>query len=152
MTTQDFFEKERESQSLINKFYKSQGWKFDRSTAGEAYDVIIEGIKVEEKFRYEDYDDFLIEVIQDVNTCNMGWFYKTQSDRIFYVVKDEKLYSINWIKFKDWLKNNYTKLKIIGRVSIQGYGLTVNIAINWIDIPEYLYKIFDIDIRQLNLF
>lgn len=151
MTTKEFFEKEKESRKIVDLFYKSQGWKFDRSRACQTYDVIIEGIKVEEKFRYDDYGDFLIEIMQDVNTCNWGWYYKTEASRIFYVVKDKKIYSVDWNKFKDWLKKDYFKLRIHGRVSVQGYGLTVNIAIKWGDIPDCIYKTFELDIKQLTI-
>ena len=151
MKIDECFEKERGSQKLIDQFYKYQGWNYDRSGSCETYDVIIEEAKVEEKFRYEDYGDFLIEVMQDVISCNMGWYYKTHAERIFYIIKDKTLYSIDWFYFKKWLKNNYSNLRITGRISVQGYGLTVNIAIKWLDIPRDLYKTFDIDIGQLNL-
>lgn len=152
MTTKEYFKKEKDSQNLINRFYKSQGWSYDRSGACITYDLIIEGVKIEEKFRYEDYGDFLIEIIQDVNSCNLGWYYKTEAARIFYVIKDQVIYSVNWADFKAWLTKEYKALKLRGIVSIDGYGLTVNISIKWIDVPDYIYKKFELDTAQLSLY
>jgi len=143
MTYNEFTKKEKQSQLILDTFYINKNWKFDRSVACKKYDLLINNVYVEEKFRYEDYDDFLIEIIQDVITRNAGWYYTTEPGWLFYIVKDEYLYTVIWSRFKEWFINelkNGTKFKPV--ISIQGFGYTINLAIKWDDIPENLYKLF----------
>lgn len=145
MKVKDYEIKEKESQEFMDLFYKSKEWAFDRSKHCKEYDLIINGCEVEEKFRYCDYNDFLIEIIQDMITFNKGWYYYTTAKRIFYVINDSKLYSVNWPEFKNWFKSEYKNIKELqAKVSIKGWGLTINISINWDYIPKEYYKIFNI--------
>ncbi len=143
MNYREYTDKEKESQLIVNEFYDNMNWSYDRSGACMEYDLTIKGLKIEEKFRYIDYHDFLIEVVQDVFDKNNGWYHKTTCDRLFYWVCDKTLYSVNWREFKKWIKKEYKNTKIKGIVSTDGYGLTINISINWHDIPQELYKKFE---------
>jgi len=144
MDLKDYQIKEKESQEFMDLFYKSKGWTFNRESACKEYDIIIEECKVEEKFRYNDYNDFLIEIIQDIISFNKGWYYETKAKKIFYIINDQKLYSIDWDKFKNWFKLEYKNIKFRPIISIMGWGLTINIAIKWDEIPKKYYKIFNL--------
>jgi len=144
MNYNEFTDKEKESQIIANEFYEISNWQYDRTLSCKEYDLLIEGYKIEEKFRYIDYNDFLIEIVQDVITQNMGWYYKTTCDRVFYWVCDTKLYTVNWPALKKWLKDEYKTVKYKGVISADGYGLTINISISWHDIPAHLYKTFEL--------
>jgi len=148
MTYKELTEKEKQSQTILDDFYVRNNWKFDRSVACKQYDLIINNVLIEEKFRYENYNDFLIELLQDVITCNLGWYYKTGANYLFYIVKDEYLYSLNWLKFKEWFIGELKKgiwFKPI--ISAQGFGYTMNLAIKWDDIPKDFYKLFDLQAK-----
>jgi len=144
MTFDDFKKKEEESRTTMNLFYEFKGWKFNRSYENKVYDLKINEFKVDEKFRYAAYNDFLIEIVQDVLTLNKGWFYKDEIDRIFYIINDAELYAIKWHDFKKWFSNNWQIIKLTPVISKQGWGLTFNIAIQWIEIPNNLYTKFDL--------
>ena len=76
-------------------------------------------------------------------SCDLGWYYKTKADYIYYVVNDEILYKIDWLKFKDWFIGELRKGRWFPvKISSEGYGYTLNIAITWWKISENLYKIF----------
>lgn len=140
-----FVKQEKESQLILNAFYSKSGWIYDRSVACKQYDLLISGKRIEEKFRYANYNDFLIEIIQDILTENMGWYYTTKCDYLFYIVCDKELYSVKWELFKEWFFNNWKYLQMESIIAPGGYGLTINIAISWFIIPKELYKYFEIN-------
>lgn len=133
---------EKSRQKEIDDFYKSKGWVIDREVECVKYDLAImiqsQPIYIEEKFRTKDYKDFGIEIMQDVNTMNMGWYYKTEADRIFQI-HDDCLYSVNLKYFKIWLQSNYSDIYLSAKASVKGYGLTLNLYIPWCEIPENIY-------------
>ncbi len=152
-TRDEFNQQEKDSQGGMDSYYKEQNWTVDRSVSCCGYDLEIEvelrdgdykKVKVEEKYRSQDYGDFLVEIMQDAATGDRGWFYKTKADRIFYVIKDRGFYSIKWHKFKAWfkekLKNKNSTLKLSPVISNDGDGYTINLAVNWSDIPKELYE------------
>lgn len=164
-TYTEFTDQEQYAQTYIaDPFYKSQSWECNRSESCFDYDLTVtSGIttkKVEEKFRFTDYNDFLIELFQDIPTADKpeghGWFYKTNCDAVFYWVCDDKkelckLFIIRWQLFKKWFSENLSSLngKINWKSSIQGKGYTLNVVIKWGDVPEQLYIKYE-DIKKQN--
>lgn len=120
----------------------------DRTQACEVFDFTFYHksniFKVEEKFRKVDYGDFLIEIMQDIATCNHGWFYKTEADYIFYIVDMKYLYSVKWNLFKSWFKDNFQTCDYKITVSNIGFGSSINMSIRWKKIPDILYTKKDI--------
>ena len=120
----------------------------DRTQACEVFYVTFEHksqiYKVEEKFRKCDYGDFLIEIIQDIATCNHGWFYKTEADYIFYIVDMKHLYIVKWSLFKSWFKDNFITCGYKISVSNIGFGSSINMSIKWNKIPDGIYTKKDI--------
>ena len=152
---------EKKAQNYIDLFYTSNSWLPNRSGACKTYDLTLtpngKETKIEEKFRKSKDGtryDFGVEILQrtEKNPPQLGWFYTTQSEYIFYVGCDLEwipvnLYSVNWSKFKTWFLSEY--LTHINKtpetfISPKGIGLSINISIPWQDIPEEIYKKFKI--------
>ena len=91
MTYAEYTEEERKSQIIVNPLYERMGWTYNRAESCIEFDLQVNNVYVEEKFRYNDYNDFLIEILQDVISFNPGWYYKTKAKRIFYWVEKKKL-------------------------------------------------------------
>lgn len=148
---------ERIAQEKILPYYQEKlGFVPDRSTSCKEFDFAFSKnntiYTVEEKFRKQDYGDFLIEIMQDIASANLGWFYKTKADFIFYIVDMRYLYIVKWPKFKHWFSNNYRKSGYKLTKSNEGFGATINMAIEWAKIPSNLYekRIIEIEENDLN--
>lgn len=146
-TKKELIDFERRMQEQMNAFYKSKGFTIDRSQANTEFDVILDygandqkrDSYVEEKFRHFNrlenvYDDQLIEIVQDIKTGNLGWYYTTRADSIFYIIcvanKPRYMYKLNLLEFKNWfiswLENQgYVRCAI----STKGWGITLNIIV-----------------------
>ena len=122
--------------------------------------LIVDGEKqlVEHKYRRcpkTIWDDILVEIMQDMVSHNLGWIYVCGADSLHYVIcPGEKnneyisyYYDIDMRKFKawlgEWLKiNRYPKYI----TSLEGYGVTLNLAVPLDEIPEALIKRYDYDL------
>lgn len=145
-----FFDFEKRMQVWSDKtLYPQAKLKVDRSSADQTKDLILiteKGTRfmAEEKWRTSIYSDFLIELIQDVHTGNLGWFYKCRSKRIIYGMTSKFNYEAEspLVVFSvdmETLKRELHKLMQDGlnyRIveSKKGWGLSVNIAISWKDL------------------
>jgi hypothetical protein len=153
-TYDGFTKKEKASQVIMDKFYTRMGWNFDRSGACKEYDLIINDVLVEEKFIYNDCDNILIEIIQNVisnryGLPDLGWYYKTKAGWLFFIVEHKYLYAIVWLEFKEWfeneLKNRQYNEIFKTKISIKGFGYTINLAVERDDIPKELYRLFNLN-------
>lgn len=138
---QENFEKERISAAYMDEIYRSRGHEVVSRDGRQGYDLILlrcgeQEERIEEKYRYQHYDDLLIEVCQDIVSGNPGWFARTQCDYLHYIFCDPetyrplRFYRLDWKRFRTWyieyLKNNRHPPCII---SPRGYGLTANLGI-----------------------
>jgi len=142
----DFFDFERKCQKILDDYYKSRGHTVDRSKACKGFDCILDGTwKVEEKIRDREYNDILLEIIQDMETNNPGWFNETECDYLHYVfMKGENIsrfIRFKWDKFRNWYIQDYLTIHSQNHcvVSARGWGVTVNLSIPINDIPNYLF-------------
>ena len=156
------FKMERNNQPHADNYYESRAWVIDRKHHTEAsYDLDLDSVPTEEKFREGDFGDLLVEMIQcmvDIGNLTpkaLGWFYTEKFDRLHYFTgcdpegkrPPKKLYVIaNWPAFKKWL---YLYLAQAGQVmcvfSPKGYGLTMNIPIKWYLIDD---KVEELELRN----
>ena len=137
---------EAEMQPYMDSWYRSKNLIPDRSVACKEYDLIVTNLKgekitIEEKFRNRiETDDLLIELIQDVETYDIGWAYKTQCDRLCYCFcnnKPQLIVRLKWKEFWSWQKNQWrVSRKRIVRFSSKGSGLTLNIEVIISSIPR----------------
>ena len=141
---------EKLAQKHATEFYKSLGWQVDRLGACVGYDCILSKdgrrLKIEEKFRQKDYNDFLVELIQAAETGQLGWHYHTQADRLLYVICGEdwtptKFYIVLWKRFKVWFVQYQLKNKVTWIKSLVGIGISYNISIPWRNIPSNLWEL-----------
>lgn len=105
---------EHEQRPLVDSWYKSLGYKVDRSVEGRHWDCALsseaEVIKVEEKFRRRgkgerQWRDLLIEMVQDIYTGSPGWFVTCRADKVYYYMTDhygipEVCHIIDWVGFR----------------------------------------------------
>lgn len=141
---------ETTQQQKIDTIYQKLGYNIDRSKACKSFDLTLDdGFMIqtyEEKFRSkntEKYKDFGIEILQDVVSNNLGWFYTTSAEYIVQIHQDEDInncmYIVNWTMFKNWFKLNYEKIQTQLQQCKNGFGYTLNIYIKWQDIPQEIY-------------
>lgn len=148
--------REAEGQALLDDFYRARGYAVDRSVAGREHDLALERagrrFTVEEKIRSVAYDDILIELIQDVPSGNLGWFYTEEFDYLVYAVvaggELRRVTVIDWPRFRKWFGRVYfdrlreRRRPPALRLSLEGYGVTVNLPVPVSDIPPAYLKVF----------
>lgn len=90
---------------------------------------------VDEKVRQGDFGDCLIEIIQDINTGKLGWFFG-EKDWILYgswadieSVYPSSLYVISSKGLKEYINNLEGFIKTC--ISKKGWGNTWNIVLYW---------------------
>lgn len=146
---------ERAGQPFMDSYYAGRGWSVDRREASRQFDVKLardgKVMTVEEKYsRSMRYTDLLIEVMQAVETGQLGWLYDCQADFLHYIVVDDQctpyyLYRLPWPRFRrwfmEWLAAIYWPHYI---TSTRGIGISVSVAVEVGDIPRYLYELFDL--------
>jgi hypothetical protein len=163
MRNNDTFAFEKAMQRLADKFYQSAfEWDVDRDWENRRYDCLLwidklHSIKIEEKFVKvkHPYKYGLVEIMQDLTTANMGWYFSTDCDFLHWFECQHKnsqwhlsrLYRLKWCEFKSWfehhIQTNGTKLKIVS----EGFGLTLNLTFPWKQCIENLpsCNVFEID-------
>lgn len=99
-------------------------------------------LKIDEKVRTRQYEDFAVEVMQCVKEGRKGWLYSDIA-YVFYAVwtsiKDEGdpvyAYLVRLPDLREFIAANFTKLPDI--ISEKGYGISLNKKVQWYDL-EYL--------------
>ena len=135
------FDLEAKASEFIDKFYKERGAysiemapnrKFDDWDKIVKFKTIT--YKIEEKARVGVYGDILIEIMEDVTTGDLGWFYQTKADKIIYIIyqkeEDElpfRVYAIDIPIAKKYFSEHIKGLIRGANISPKGYGLTLSI-------------------------
>lgn len=148
---------EKRIQKQLNIFYQQMGW-FMKRDSKKTHDLLEDStIKIEEKIRTKIWADLAIEIIQDLHTADLGWFFKTEAVGLHYVMCEKGepkiLYRIHWPRFKKWYLNKFLPDNRYGKyiISPMGYGLTLNTLVPISKIPEDLFAEYYIQ-EQLELF
>lgn len=149
----DFVAGEAIARGHIDTVYRALGYEIVDRNGTKQYDVILQrGEKrlwIEEKFRTQDRNDFLVEILQCIVTREPGWFYTTGASHISYVVCTRqwvpvRFYAVDFVRFKPWLFEFLeTRFFVDALISPRGKGLSLNLCIKWHDIDPDLYKRFD---------
>lgn len=133
-TKEEFFAFEKEKQKIFDKFYKDNSWEVNRITGAKNKDYDCEVLldskwyKIEEKYRSSDFNDCLIETIQDTETNSPGWLYYCKADYVFYGV-GSKIYCIDLPELRRFVEKH--KHIFNKKISKKGWGITENIVIDW---------------------
>lgn len=133
-TKQEFFEFERQTRKVFDEYYKERDFGVKRiiGEANKDFDCEVnlggKWYKVEEKYRSHDYNDCLVETMQDTETQAPGWLYYTKADYIMYGVAN-KIYCIDLPGLKKFITKNKDNLN--KKISSKGWGRTENVVIDW---------------------
>ena len=125
-------------------YYQEENWQvIEDNIDGDIpidWDVRIEVFAgeyklVDEKARKGEYNDCLIEIIQDLPSIKKGWYYG-QKDWVLYgswESPDEKypssLYLIKIKELRKYIENLDGFIKTL--ISKKGYGITWNVVVGW---------------------
>ena len=136
----EFKEFEERLQFWMNNFYEGLGYKIINRKGNIKRDLILarslgKPVKVEEKYRTKVWDDFLVELLQDIvppmNPYNLGWLYQSRSEQLINIFCDSidaekptKIYSVNMAKFKEQLPVLVDPKKAMEEAEMTGEGLT----------------------------
>lgn len=125
-------------------YYKENGFEIIKDCVGLnwPYDMEVKKddkiIRIDEKARQKEYDDFLVEVLQCLKTGKIGWLYKPK-DIYFYASwidlespEPNSAYWINSHRLIDFVVENFDDLE--SAISEKGYGLTYNKKAKWDDL------------------
>jgi hypothetical protein len=137
----EFFDFERLYQNELDRIYAEKGYKCQRIVGikNKEYDCVLikngQEYHVEEKGERYLFPNAPIEIVQDVLSCNLGWYYNTRASHVLFIYYDEIIPSIVYlIKMGPLRKNlnaiirdNQRSLKF----ALKGFGITVNICIPW---------------------
>lgn len=147
-TVQQNFDRERACQPFMDADYRRRGHTILSREGTREYDAILllkgrREERIEEKFRDTDYGDLLIEIVQDVCTGDLGWFYHTRCDFLHYAIcpRWQQLayyWRLDWALFKEWFCDTHLTDRRFpkAQTSVLGYGLTLNICVSPADIPD----------------
>ena len=150
--TKPYFEFEDAMNIYMAKYYKYIGysinWNGDRQKDITLYYNNMPTL-VEHKYRTKEYPDILVEIIQDMESHDLGWLYVCGADDLHYIIcinnKPIYFYSIPMKKFRVWLFEWLKRTKYPQyRTSLKGWGITLNLAIPIKDIPLDLIKKYEI--------
>ena|SRR3990167_7917829 len=125
-------------------FYKEKNWLVEKDNINNTYrsdwDVKLEifagqFVLVDEKALRKEFDNFLIEIVQDMKTGNLGWFFG-QKDWILYgswqdmeKAYPSSLYLVDSKKLKEYINSLEGFIKTC--ISKRGWGNTWNIVLYW---------------------
>ena len=128
-------------------FYQEKNWQVIEDNINSAHknpwDVKLEVfggqyVLVDEKVRTIDYGDCLVEMIQDIKTGTLGWYFGSK-DWVLYgswdnleSVYPKSLYLIKMAELENYI--NGISGRVETRISKKGWGNTWNIVLNWNDL------------------
>jgi len=145
MMSRETFDWEKNMQPFADKWYKifTPNIVIDRSVHCKLYDLKLDDVTVEEKFLFsgKEYDNVLIELIQDANDGSLGWFYHMKADVLawYYCPADHVSQPISCY----WIDTNLLKDKVLFLLKSKPnhylnmqicnlhYGITFNMPILW---------------------
>jgi hypothetical protein len=131
---------DKNTNAVMGMYYEYLGYEIIQEAPARVFDdwdrilkVKGELVKVEEKARRGEYDDVLVELIEDLKTGDLGWIYQTKADKLIYSFFDNKgknpnkIYMFDMETIKNYLFNNIKELIHNSNISPKGYGLTLNV-------------------------
>ena len=130
-------------------FYEQQNWQLiqDNINSGKKndWDVKLETFVgqytlVDEKALRGEYYNFLVEIMQDMKTGNLGWFF-SEKDWILYgswanpdFPRPSSLYLVKSKELKEYICELDGFIKTC--ISKKGWGVTWNLVFEWNDLLE----------------
>ena len=91
------------------------------------------------------WNDLLVEIIEDIDRGDPGWWYQTKADTLAYVFYNneidevpESIYTITTTKVKSYIAENAEELFRLSKISRKGYGITLFIYLP-LDLATKIY-------------
>lgn len=149
MNLEKEFEKEKiKHEQFFIPYYREKNWLVVKDNVGEgkiSWDVKLEievGVYklVDEKVRDGEFNDCLIELMQDLKIGNLGWYFGLKdwilygSWKNFENKNPSSLYLISMNRLKNYLENKNGFINTC--ISKKGYGITWNIKLDWKELIE----------------
>lgn len=145
------FEKKKHLEFFL-PYYEKMGWSViddstKRNEKDEGWDVKLKLpderiVLVDEKALRKEWNNCLVELIQDLKTKSWGWFFYGEKDWVLYgswnVIEktSEKepnsLYLINMPKLRDYVCSLERIIRTV--ISHKGWGITWNINLSWTEL------------------
>jgi len=128
---------------ILREIYRHYGFevKYINGKENEKYDGILINaenntrISIEEKGLSYYHKCCPIELIQDIKTQNMGWFYKTEAKYIIFIYFENKqpyiCYLIKMGLLKEYPAEYLNHNGCFTALALGGWGDTVNLNIPW---------------------
>jgi len=92
--------------------------------------------KIEEKSFNSLWDGLLVELIEDLKTGDLGWFYQTRADKIiyaFFINEEAKIphsvYEVSVPTMRNYVNENIKELIKKAKICDKGYGTTLFVVI-----------------------
>ena len=137
------FDLEKKASAFLDMLYCSLGGEIVKDAPKRKFDdwdkvVKFENItyKIEEKARVGIWGDLLVELIEDLKSCDPGWFYQTKADKVIYCFYESEkaeepksVYALSVEKMRNFVFEHAKELIRKSNISPKGYGLTLNIFI-----------------------
>ena len=142
--SRETFDWERRMQPFMDFWYIEELNKnvVNRKESCKKYDVIVDDLKIEEKFLFTDYDypQMLVEIIQDVESWNLGWFHHVEADYLVWafcpkdhVSRPRTIYMIKYRRFVEYIIKLLKNANMWERFNINNkyYGITINFPVEF---------------------
>jgi len=146
-TFDDFaaFEKAKHKEFFL-PYYQENGWVLLQDNLGKNTDWDVKIFKdghdytIDEKARRKEYNDFLVEIVQDLNSGSKGWLFK-KKDYYFYAswtnAEDKEptsFYVVDALRLRDFVIGNWKDLIPKMEISEKGWGTTLFVKVFWQDL------------------
>lgn len=144
------FDWERRMQPHMDRVYLAWGFKVDRSSSCKEYDAVLKKggrrIRVEEKYLFTEkkYDQMVVELVQDIVSGDLGWFYHTGSDWLVWIycppdhrTPPRDFWIIKLAALRNVLFGNLKESKSITSYIVnEHYGVTLNVPVKFADLED----------------
>ena len=130
---------------MLNQLYDQHDYDFEprHGKENEKYDGVLIHRKTNHRFSIEEkglsyvHTHCPIELIQDIKTMNLGWFYKTEANSIVFIyfhantTNPAIVYIARTIRLKNYNPDYFLVKNVFTAKATNGYGDTVNLNIPW---------------------
>ena len=148
--TKTYFDFERKKHfEFFLPFYQNKNWQVAEDNINGnismPWDVNLEifvgqYVLVDEKALTTDYGHCLVELMQDIKTGNLGWFFGKKDWILYgnwYDIESKEPSSLHLIKMYELKKYIYSFKGILRTaISHKGWGITWNITLYWSELIE----------------
>ncbi len=134
---------EKKTSVFLDMFYVSLGGEIVKEAPPVVFDDWDKVVKfahitykIEEKSFNTIWDGLLVELVEDLTTGDLGWYYQTKADKIIYSFFENEtkqepstIYVLAVPEMKKYVMENIKQLISKAKISDKGYGKTLFVVI-----------------------